>query len=177
GTKYTSEHANPNSTYFMKTITFGRRRPSSSTTLSRIPGKFASRAWSIAATFDASRTTSSCPSVYERSAGGIRTSTPARASSLGEKSAAMIPSPAPHRRRDEKPLAGVREWTAALGSPYLIRTAPAVDGYPGHPGRRAPPRESVRDPGGHNHQRTRAECPPRPDRQRRRGGGPPAGHA
>src|SRR3989442_14410808 len=98
-----------------------------------MPGKFASSAWSIAATFDASRTTSSCPSVYERSAGGIRTSTPAWAISLGETSDAMTPSPAPHRGGDEKPLAAVREWTAGLGSPSLIRAAAAHDGYQGHP--------------------------------------------
>src|SRR2546425_4822843 len=175
GFSFASGNDAPISSSFTKTFTYGRRRPASSTTRSRMPGKFASSAWSIAATFDASRTTSSCPSVYERSAGGIRTSTPARAISFGETSEAMIPSPAPHPRRDEKPLACVREWTTALGSPYLIRIAPAVDGYPGHPGRRAPSREPVRDSCGHDDQRSRAERAPGSDRYRRRGGGPPDG--
>ncbi len=38
----------------------------------------------------ASRTTSSCPSVYDRKAGGMRTRTPLRAISSGEASVAVI---------------------------------------------------------------------------------------
>src|SRR5207245_7893743 len=47
--------------------------------------------------------------------------------------------PAPHRPRDEKPLAGVRG--PGCGRPYLVPVAPAGDGYPGHLGRSPPTRE------------------------------------
>src|SRR6266545_3891234 len=78
--------------------------PASSTTRSRIPGNARSSARRSDATSSASRTTSSCPSVYERSAGGIRTVTPVRAISSDEARVATT-FPHPHRRRDEKPLA------------------------------------------------------------------------
>src|SRR5437870_633741 len=159
---------------FRNTFTNGRRRPASSTTRCRIPGNEDSSDSSMPARFGASRTTSSCPPVYERRADGIRTRTPVRAiSSADMRDVTRLPATATSLRRKAFGRRG-RSAGAGRGRKGLMlpRSLRARDGYAGNPGRRPPSREAVGSPRRHDDQCSGEGRQAGPDRHRRRPSGP-----